>query len=92
MADNDKNSWHELIKKVEDTGAHGFELNFGCPHGMIERGMGAAVGQDPEIARMVVEWVMEKATIPVITKLTPNVHSPVPAGKACAVVVVIPSE
>ena len=82
MADNDKESWHELIKKVEDTGAHGFELNFGCPHGMTERGMGAAVGQDPEIARMVVEWVMEAATIPVITKLTPNVHSVVPTGKA----------
>ena len=83
MADNDRESWHELIKKVEDTGAHGIELNFGCPHGMTERGMGAAVGQDPEIARIVVEWVMEKATIPVITKLTPNVHSPVPTGKAC---------
>ena len=82
MADNDKNSWHELIKKVEDTGAHGLELNFGCPHGMTERGMGAAVGQDPEIARMVVEWVMEIATIPVITKLTPNVHSVVPTGLA----------
>jgi dihydropyrimidine dehydrogenase (NAD+) subunit PreA len=49
---------------------------------MTERGMGAAVGQDPEIARMVVEWVMEVATIPVITKLTPNVHSVVPAGVA----------
>jgi dihydropyrimidine dehydrogenase (NAD+) subunit PreA len=83
MADNDKESWHELIKKTEDTGAHGLELNFGCPHGMTERGMGAAVGQDPEIARMVVEWVMEAAHIPVITKLTPNVHSPVPTGKAC---------
>jgi len=82
MADNDRESWHELIKKCEDAGAMGFELNFGCPHGMTERGMGAAVGQDPEIARMVVEWVMEKATIPVITKLTPNVHSVVPTGKA----------
>ena len=82
MANNDKGSWHELIKKVEDTGAHGLELNFGCPHGMTERGMGAAVGQDPEIAAMVVEWVMEKATIPVITKLTPNVHSVVPTGRA----------
>ncbi len=82
MADNDKKSWHELIKKVEDTGAHGLELNFGCPHGMTERGMGAAVGQDPAIAKMVVEWVMEAATIPVITKLTPNVHSVVPTGKA----------
>jgi dihydropyrimidine dehydrogenase (NAD+) subunit PreA len=83
MADNTKEKWHELIAQVEDTGAHGLELNFGCPHGMTERGMGASVGQDPEIARMVVEWVMEKATIPVITKLTPNVHSVVPAGKAC---------
>ena len=82
MADNDRESWQELIKKCEDAGAMGFELNFGCPHGMTERGMGAAVGQDPEIARMVVEWVMEKATIPVITKLTPNVHSVVPTGKA----------
>src|SRR4028118_948633 len=82
MADNTRESWHELIKKVEETGAHGLELNFGCPHGMTERGMGAAVGQDPEIARMVVEWVMEIATIPVITKLTPNVHSVVPAGAA----------
>jgi dihydropyrimidine dehydrogenase (NAD+) subunit PreA len=83
MADNDRESWHELIKKVEDTGAHGFELNFGCPHGMTERGMGASVGQDPQIAKMVVEWVMEAATIPVITKLTPNVHSVVPTGMAC---------
>src|ERR1700712_5080566 len=65
MTENNKAAWHELIKKVEDTGAHGLELNFGCPHGMTERGMGATVGQDPEIARMIVEWVMEKATIPV---------------------------
>jgi dihydropyrimidine dehydrogenase (NAD+) subunit PreA len=83
MTENNKTAWHELIKKVEDTGAHGLELNFGCPHGMTERGMGATVGQDPEIARMIVEWVMEKATIPVITKLTPNVHSVVPSGKSC---------
>lgn len=82
MADNTRESWHELIKQVEDTGAHGLELNFGCPHGMTERGMGATVGQDPEIARVIVEWVMEVASIPVITKLTPNVHSVVPAGKA----------
>src|ERR1700739_1607281 len=84
MADNNREAWHELIKQVEDTGAHGLELNFRFPHGMAERGMGAAVGQDPEIACMVVEWVMEKATIPVITKLTPNVHSVVPTGRAVA--------
>ena len=33
---------------IEDTGADGLELNFGCPHGMSERGMGSAVGQVPE--------------------------------------------
>lgn len=82
MADNDRKSWHEMVKKAQDTGAHGLELNFGCPHGMVERGMGASVGQDPEIAKMVVEWVMEVAQIPVITKLTPNVHSVVPAARA----------
>ena len=82
MADNDRNSWHEMVKKAQDTGTHGIELNFGCPHGMVERGMGASVGQDPEIAKMVVEWVMEVANIPVITKLTPNVHSVVPAARA----------
>jgi dihydropyrimidine dehydrogenase (NAD+) subunit PreA len=82
MAENSREAWHELIQQTEDTGAHGIELNFGCPHGMNERGMGSAVGQDPEIAKMVVEWVMEKATIPVITKLTPNVHSVVPTAKA----------
>ncbi len=82
MADNDRKSWHDMVKRTQDTGAHGIELNFGCPHGMVERGMGASVGQDPQIAKMVVEWVMEVAQIPVITKLTPNVHSVVPAGRA----------
>jgi dihydropyrimidine dehydrogenase (NAD+) subunit PreA len=84
MAENSREAWHELIKQAEDTGAHGLELNFGCPHGMNERGMGSAVGQNPEIAKMIVEWVMEKATIPVITKLTPNVHSVTPTATAVA--------
>jgi dihydroorotate dehydrogenase len=42
---------------VEDTGADGIELNFGCPHGMSERGMGAAVGQVPEYIEMVTALV-----------------------------------
>ncbi|MBE7438598.1 MAG: NAD-dependent dihydropyrimidine dehydrogenase subunit PreA [Spirochaetales bacterium] len=82
MACTERDAWHELVKKTQDTGCHGFELNFGCPHGMSERGMGSAVGQDPEIARMITEWVMEVAQIPVIVKLTPNVHSVVPTGRA----------
>lgn len=82
MADTNRESWHEYVKRTQDTGCHGLELNFGCPHGMVERGMGAVVGQDPEIAKMVVEWVMEVAHVPVITKLTPNVSSVIPTARA----------
>ena len=44
-------SWKAILPYVEETGADGIELNFGCPHGMSERGMGSAVGQVPEICR-----------------------------------------
>jgi NAD-dependent dihydropyrimidine dehydrogenase PreA subunit len=37
-----------IVKAREDAGADGLELNFGCPHGMSERGMGSAVGQVPD--------------------------------------------
>jgi len=65
--------WHQIVKDVQNAGSDGIELNFGCPHGMCERGMGSAVGQEPKILKMIVEWVMEVATIPVIVKLTPNI-------------------
>ncbi len=65
--------WHQIVKDAENAGSDGIELNFGCPHGMCERGMGSAVGQEPKILKMIVEWVMEVATIPVIVKLTPNI-------------------
>jgi dihydropyrimidine dehydrogenase (NAD+) subunit PreA len=58
---------------VEATGSDGIELNFGCPHGMSERGMGAAVGQVPEYIEMVVRWCKQYTRMPVITKLTPNI-------------------
>src|SRR5262245_24370667 len=65
--------WHEFVQRSTDAGADGVELNFGCPHGMCERGMGSAVGQNPNVAETIVGWVMETATIPVIVKLTPNI-------------------
>ncbi len=68
-----KAEWHQIIKDVENAGADGIELNFGCPHGMCERGMGSAVGQEPEVLKKIVSWVMEVAKIPVITKLSPNI-------------------
>lgn len=66
-------SWKQILPMVEDTGADGIELNFGCPHGMSERGMGAAVGQVPEYIQMVTEWCKQYSRLPVIVKLTPNI-------------------
>ncbi len=68
-----KEQWHQIVKDVQNAGADGIELNFGCPHGMCERGMGSAVGQEPKVLETIVKWVMEVATIPVIVKLTPNI-------------------
>ena len=65
--------WEFILKKVEDTGADGVELNFGCPHGMSERGMGSAVGQVPEYIEMVTRWAKKHTRMPVIVKLTPNI-------------------
>jgi dihydropyrimidine dehydrogenase (NAD+) subunit PreA len=73
MVESKQAAWHEMVKQTQDTGADGIELNFGCPHGMSERGMGSAVGQVPDYTCQIVEWVKEVATIPVIVKLTPNV-------------------
>src|SRR5678815_4681805 len=82
MVESKREAWHEIVKRSQDTGADGFELNFGCPHGMSERGMGAAMGQVPEYTCMVTEWVKEVSNLPVIVKLTPNVTNIVPPGRA----------
>ena len=66
-------SWKRDHAQVEDTGADGIELNFGCPHGMSERGMGSAVGQVPEYVEMVTRWCKQHSRMPVIVKLTPNI-------------------
>jgi dihydropyrimidine dehydrogenase (NAD+) subunit PreA len=66
-------AWKAILPRVEGTGADGIELNFGCPHGMSERGMGAAVGQVPEYIEMVTAWCKQHSKLPVIVKLTPNI-------------------
>jgi dihydropyrimidine dehydrogenase (NAD+) subunit PreA len=73
MVESKREAWHDIVRRTEDSGADMLELNFGCPHGMSERGMGAAVGQVPEYATMITGWVKEVARTPVIVKLTPNV-------------------
>ena len=73
MVPCDEASWKAILPRVAETGADGIELNFGCPHGMAERGMGAAVGQVPEYIEMVTRWCKENYDKPVIVKLTPNI-------------------
>lgn len=78
-------AWKAILPLVEETGADGIELNFGCPHGMSERGMGSAVGQVPEYIEMVTRWCKQYYSRPVIVKLTPNItdiRKPAAAAKA----------
>ena len=85
MVESKPESWHNVIRRIQDTGADGIELNYGCPHGMSERGMGSAVGQVPEYCEEITGWVMDIAKIPVIVKLTPNISDiVVPARAAVA--------
>ena len=73
MVPCEEDPWARILPLVEETGADGVELNFGCPHGMSERGMGSAVGQVPEYIEMVTRWVKKHTRMPVIVKLTPNI-------------------
>ncbi|ATG43156.1 dihydroorotate dehydrogenase-like protein [Phaeobacter piscinae] len=85
MVPCEEQAWQDILPRVEATGADGIELNFGCPHGMAERGMGSAVGQVPEYIQMVTEWCKKYYSKPVIVKLTPNItdiRQPARAAKA----------
>jgi len=85
MVPCEEQAWKHILPLVEDTGADGIELNFGCPHGMSERGMGSAVGQVPDYIEMVTRWCKTITRMPVIVKLTPNITDiryPARAAKA----------
>lgn len=73
MEEYRKDAWHEIVQRCEEVGVDAFELNFSCPHGLPERKMGAAMGQDPEILEEVCGWVNAVATLPVWAKMTPNI-------------------
>src|SRR5438105_3569500 len=83
MEEYRKDAWQQIIREVQETGVDGFELNLSCPHGLPERKMGMAMGEDPSICEEVVGWVKEVCKIPFWAKMTPNVGSPkVPAQAA----------
>jgi dihydropyrimidine dehydrogenase (NADP+)/dihydropyrimidine dehydrogenase (NAD+) subunit PreA len=75
MEEYHRDRWVEIVERVQATGVAGFELNFSCPHGLPERKMGAAMGQDCGVMGEVCGWVMSAAKVPVWAKLTPNVTS-----------------
>lgn len=77
-----KEDWRVLIQRCEDAGVDGLELNFGCPHGMCERGMGSSVGQEPKLLAEITSWAVQYAKTPVLIKLTPNTGDIVEAGLA----------
>ncbi len=77
-----KDAWVEIVERCQDAGVDAFELNFSCPHGLPERKMGMAMGENPDIVEEVSGWVMTAATIPVWAKMTPNVTHIAEPGRA----------
>ena len=73
MEEYNRDAWHEIVERCQDAGVDAFELNMSCPHGLPERKMGAAMGENPDILEEVCGWVMEVAKKPVWAKMTPNV-------------------
>ncbi|MGA8594439.1 MAG: NAD-dependent dihydropyrimidine dehydrogenase subunit PreA [Bryobacteraceae bacterium] len=82
MVESSAKAWGDIVRRIEDTGADAIELNYGCPHGMSERGMGSAVGQVPEYCEKITGWVKDVAGIPIIVKLTPNITNIVYPARA----------
>ena len=85
MCSFDKDDWQELTKMACESGPDALELNLSCPHGMGERGMGLACGQDPDMVRKICQWVREVTTVPFFAKLTPNVTNIVVIGNSLSV-------
>lgn len=73
MEEYNEGAWQEIVGRCEEAGVDSFECNFSCPHGLPERKMGAAMGENPDILEEVCGWVMAAATKPVWAKMTPNV-------------------
>jgi dihydropyrimidine dehydrogenase (NADP+)/dihydropyrimidine dehydrogenase (NAD+) subunit PreA len=82
MEEYNRDAWIELVQRCEAAGVDAFELNFSCPHGLPERKMGAAMGQDPEILEEVCGWVASATKKPVWAKMTPNITRIEEPGRA----------
>ena len=74
--------WTNLAKLVTEAGADMIELNFSCPQ-MTSHTMGSDVGTNPELCKKNCEAVKRGTSLPVLAKMTPNITTMVPVGKAC---------
>ena len=85
MEEYRREAWIEIIERCQEVGVDAFECNFSCPHGLPERRMGSAMGENAEILKEVCGWVMSAAKVPVWAKMTPNVtHIEDPSRAALA--------
>ena len=50
MKEYAREAWHEIVRRVQETGVDAFELNLSCPHGLPERKMGMAMGEGFTVA------------------------------------------
>lgn len=82
MCGYSREDWTELCHAAVEAGADALELNLSCPHGMGERGMGLACGQDPELVRNICRWVRSAVKIPFFAKMTPNITEIVEIARA----------
>ena len=80
MGQNEK-EWTELAKKCESAGASVIECNFSCPN-MEAEDLGATIGQSEALIERYTLATKRGTSLPVLTKLTPNVADMVPMALA----------
>ena len=76
--------WTRLAADMEAVGADMIECNFSCPQ-MAEEGLGAEIGENPELVARYTAAVRKGTRLPVLAKMTPNINRmEIPAKAAVA--------
>jgi len=63
--------WTELARLATEAGSDIIECNFSCPQ-MANGGMGADVGQNPELVKKYCAATRKGTHLPILAKMTPN--------------------
>src|SRR5437762_3675607 len=72
MEEYRQDAWVEIIERCQEVGVDAFECNFSCPHGLPERRMGSAMGENPAILKDVCGCVLSAPKFPAWAKRSPN--------------------